>query len=175
MNKLAHPAPGAALALVLALVAAAPVAAGTQPTRSVTGLGGWTLPAGTACADFDVAAEPTGGFIATTTFPDGTRQLSVPARGAYVNVTTGKGYRTLDTYRDYGRYDPVTNITVAVETGQGTWSFVPGDVGPFGVVGEGGALYHFIGSVSYTYDSNAGHSTQFAWTGTVEDVCAALS
>jgi hypothetical protein len=175
VNKLARPASGAVLALVLALVAAAPAAAGTPPTRTVAGLGGWTLPAGTACADFDVAAEPTGGFIATTTFPDGTRQLSVRARGAYVNVTTGKRYQTLDTFRDDGRYDPVTNITIAVETGQTTWSFLPGDVGPFGVVGEGGALYHFIGSVSFTFDSNAGHSTQFAWTGRVEDVCAALS
>ena len=55
-----------------------------------------------------------------------------------------------------------------------TWSFPQGDIGPSGIV-QDGALYHFDGTVSYVWDDNAGHITQFAYTGTVEDVCAALS
>ena len=173
MGKLTRTAPGAVIALAFALLSAAPAAAATPPTRTVGSLGGFVYPAGTACA-FDVAGEPSGGFGATTTFSDGSRLISIRARGAYVNLSTGARYPTLDSFRDYGRTDPVTNITTAVESGHTTWSFLPGDQGPFGLITEA-SLYHFIGTVTYAFDSNAGHATAFAWTGTVEDVCAALS
>ncbi len=153
---------------------AAPAAA-APPTRTARPLaGGFVLPAGTACA-FDVAGEPTGGFRAQTTFSDGSVQLSLRARGAYVNVETGARFPTLDTYRDLSRFDDATGIIVGVENGETTWSFLPGDQGPFGVVGSNGALYHFVGTVSYTFDTNTNHSTRFAYKGTVTDVCAALS
>jgi hypothetical protein len=173
LARLTRSARGAVIALVLALLVAAPAAA-AQPTRTVHGLSGFVYPAGTACA-FDVAAEPTGGFIARTTFSDGSVLRSVRARGAYVNVDTGARFPTLDTFRDFSRFNPATGIQAGVESGQMTWSFLPGDVGPFGVVGGNGALYHFVGTVSYTWDTNINHSTQFAYTGTVTDVCAALS
>jgi hypothetical protein len=169
---------GAVIALALMLIAAAPTAA-AQPTRSVGSLGGgWTIPAGTACA-FDVAAEPSAvsvlhGFTAQTTFSDGTALLIVRAKGAYVNVATGATYPTVDTFRDYSTYDEATNTIIGVESGATTWSFLPGDVGPFGVVGSDGALYHFVGSVSYTYDLNTFHA-ELSYSGSVEDVCAALS
>lgn len=67
-----------------------------------------------------------------------------------MNLDTGARYPTEDTYRDLSSYDTATSIQVGVETGETTWSFLPGDVGTFGVVGSDGALYHFIGSVSYT-------------------------
>ena len=164
---------GAVVALVLALVVAAPAAA-AQPTRTVYPLDPFTLPAGTACA-FDVEGEPTGGFIAETDFSDGTVQLSVRARGAYVNTATGVRFPTLDTFRDISRFDDATGSIVGVENGGTTWYFLPGEVGPFGVVQYPGALYHFVGTVSYTYDTNANRSARFAYTGTVTDVCAALS
>jgi hypothetical protein len=46
---------------------------------------------------------------------------------------------------------------------------------PFGVVGAHGAMYHFIGTLSDTYDLVNNHTKQFAYKGTVEDVCAALA
>ena len=185
MITLTRSARGAMIAVALALVSAAPAAA-AQPTRTVRPLsGGFVLPAGTACA-FDVAGEPrtaptpraafqSGGFNAKTVFSDGSVQLSVRARGAYVNLETGARLPTLDTYRDLSRFDPATGIQVGVESGETTWSFLPGDVGPYGLVGSDGALYHFVGTVSYTFDTNANHSTQFAYSGRVTDVCAALS
>jgi hypothetical protein len=174
MNKLrlARSARGAVIALVLALVVAAPVAA-AQPTRTVDGLSSFVIPAGLSCP-FDVAAEPSGGFITTTIFNDGRVQLSVRARGAYVNLATGARFPTLDTYRDLSRYDDATGIHVGTENGETTWSFYPGDMGPFGIVQYPGALYHFVGTVSYTADADF-HILTFANTGTLTDVCAALS
>lgn len=179
MEQVIRPARVAVIVLALVLIAAAPVAA-AQPSRSVRPLsGGFTYPAGTACA-FDVAGEPSAvslehGFIADTTFSDGTVLHFVRAKGAYVNVATGARYPTEDTFRDVSTYDAATNTLTGLETGQTTFSFLPGDVGPFGVVGRDGALYHFIGSLSYTYDLDTFHSTEFSYTGSVEDVCAALS
>lgn len=169
---LTRSARGAVIALVLALVWAAPAAA-AQPTRMVYGLGPFVYPAGTACP-FDVKGEPTGGFVAKTIFSDGTVQLSVRARGAYVNLATGARFPTQDTYRDLSRFDTATGILVGLENGETTWSFLPGDAGPFGVV-QSAALYHFVGTVSYTWDSNVSRTTQFAYSGRVTDVCAALS
>ena len=185
MLTLTRSARGAMIAVVLVLMSAAPAAA-AQPTRTARPLsGGFVLPAGMACA-FDVAGEPrtaptsraayqSGGFRAQTTFSDGTVQLSVRARGAYVNLETGARFPTLDTFRDLSRLDDVTGIIVGVESGGMTWSFLPGDQGPYGVVGSNGALYHFTGTVSYTFDTNTNHSTKFAYSGAVTDVCAALS
>ncbi len=173
LSRLPRAARGAVVAVALALVAAAPAAA-AQPTRTVFDLNPFVRPAGAGCA-FAVAGQPSGGFIAETDFSDGSVLLSVRARGAYVNVDTGARLLDVDSYRDLSRYDPVTGIVVGVESGQSTWYFLPGEVGPFGVVQYPGAYYHFIGTVSYTYDTNANRSTQFAYTGTITDICAALS
>ena len=179
VSRLRSATRGAVIALTLVLLAAAPAAA-AEPSRSVRSLsGGFTLPAGTACA-FDVAGEPStvsirNGFIADTAFSDGTVLHFVRAKGAYVNLVTGARYPTEDTFRDLSTYDANTKLQIGVETGETTWSFLPGDIGPYGVVGSDGALYHFIGSVSYTWDNNTFHTTEFSYTGTVEDVCAALS
>jgi hypothetical protein len=74
---------------------------------------------------------------------DGTVLHFVRAKGAYVNIATGARYPTEDTFRDLSTYDANTALQVGVETGQTTWSFLPGDIGPYGVVGSHGALYHF--------------------------------
>jgi hypothetical protein len=82
LTRLPRTARGAIVAVALALFVAAPTAA-AQPTRTVSALHPFVDPAGTACA-FDVAGEPTGGFIAETDFSDGAVQFSMRARGAYV-------------------------------------------------------------------------------------------
>jgi hypothetical protein len=183
--RLTRTARGAAIAVVLALVAVAPVAA-AQPTRTIRPLhGGFVDPAGTACA-FDVAGEPnakppsasafqSGGFVAETDFSDGTVTYSVRARGAYVNLETGARFETLDTYMERDRFDPDAGLIIGGATGQVTFYFLPGDHGPFGVVQYPGALYHIDGTASYTIDANTYATYEFAYSGSITDVCAALS
>ena len=164
---------GAVIAVALALVVAAPVAA-TQPTRVVRDLHPFVDPAGTACA-FDVEGQPSSGFSTKTIFSDGREMYSVHAKGAYVNMATGARFETRDVFTEIDRFDPVTGTLVGLNDGETTSSFNPGDMGPFGVVGSNGALYHFVGTIHYTYDTNANVFNMLAYSGTVIDVCAALS
>jgi hypothetical protein len=174
LSRLPRPARGAVIALALALVVAAPTAA-AEPTRTVYGLESWVMPAGTACA-FDVEGLPYWGFIVSTKFSDGRVLNLVLAHGAYVNLATGAAFPTSDTSRVLHRFDPVTGIDVVVMNGQNSYNFVPGDIGPFGVVtNTNGAFYHIDGMVSYTWDSNTNHYTKFAYKGKITDICAALS
>ncbi len=185
MFHLTRAARGAAIALALGFVVAAPAAA-AQPTRNMRPLhGGFVYPAGQACA-FDVAGEPnakptaeaafqSGGFVVETDFSDGLVTYSVRARGAYVNVETGARFETLDSYMERDRYDADAGLIVGGTTGQTTFYFLPGDNGPFGVVGSNGALYHIDGTVSYTIDANTFATYAFSYSGSITDVCAALS
>jgi hypothetical protein len=173
--RLTRPARGAVIALALALVVAAPAAAATPPTRVVYGLDPFVLPAGTACA-FDVEGQPSWGFIAVTTFSDGRELQSVRAHGAYVNMATGATFPTADTSRVLNQFDPATGIHVIVIDGQNSYSFLPGDMGPFGVVtNSNGAFYHIDGSVKLTWNQITNQITEFAYSGNVTDICAALS
>jgi hypothetical protein len=179
MAKLTRLARGGVIAGVLALAMAAPAAA-AGPTRiRHGGFTAFDLPAGTACA-FDVQGQPNNvtmlhGLGIRWDNADGSVVHFTRAKGAYVNMETGAAYPTSDTYRDVSTLDPDTNILVGLEDGQTTWSFLPGDQGPFGIVGENGGLFHFIGTVSYTYDLNDFQVLQFSYSGSVEDVCAAIS
>jgi hypothetical protein len=176
-----------ALSLALAfVVGGAGVAAASEPTRTARPLhGGFVDPAGTACA-FDVAGEPnakppsasafqSGGFVAETDFSDGTVAYSVRARGAYVNLETGARFETLDSYTERDRFDAGTGLIVGGTTGSTTFYFLPGDHGPFGIVQYPGALYHIDGTTSYTIDANTFATYEFAYSGSITDVCAALS
>ena len=185
MSPLTRAARGAAIALAFALLASAPAAA-SQPTRTVRPLhGGFVDPAGTACA-FDVAGEPnakppsasafqSGGFVAETDFSDGTVTYSVRARGAYVNLETGARFETVDTYMERDQIDPDTGYIVGGATGSVTFYFLPGDHGPYGIVQYPGALYHFDGATSYTIDPNTFATYEFSYSGSITDVCAAIS
>jgi hypothetical protein len=51
-------------------------------------------------------------------------------------------------------------------------NFYPGDQGPFGEVGEPGALYAFAGTSSVTVDLNTFAYTAFSYQGSVTDLCA---
>jgi hypothetical protein len=163
---------GVVIALVLALVWAAPAAA-ARPSRTLIDLGPFVLPAGTACA-FAVEGEPSRGFTRQTVFSDGKVQYSVHALGAYVNLETGARFPTEDTSLVIVRSDLATGIDVDLVNGQNSWSFLPGDIGPFGVV-DSPAMYHIIGTVTQTWDNNTNRSIGFAYSGTVIDICAALS
>src|SRR5262245_58200383 len=161
----------------MALVAAAPVAAAApRPIRTVHELhwDGFTIPAGQACT-FDVKGLPSRGFNAVTEFPDGRVQHSVRAHGAYINVETGATYPTADNFRLLERFDDVNSLDVGTLSGMAAWSFLPGDVGPYGNILDEAAFYDFVGTIRFTYDTNTWLLLDFRFNGTITDICAALS
>ena len=174
--RLIRTARGAVIAVVLALVVAAPAAAASAtPIRTVHAPNGFTIPAGQACA-FDVAGQPSWGFVAQTVFPDGRVQGSVRIHGAYVNVATGASYPTADNFRYLNLTDPATGFVNVVLDGEAADNFLPGDIGPFGLVtNPNGAFYHFVGKVWFTINLNTYQVLAFGYSGTVEDICAALT
>jgi hypothetical protein len=171
--RLTRTARGAVIAVVLALVVAAPVAA-AQPTRIVFHhLFPWVLPAGSACA-FDVIAEQVSGFAAKTTFSDGAVVITKDAPTRYTNEQSGASVVLRQVYRDIERFDLATGVITGSSIGQTPANFVPGDRGPFGVVTGNGALFNFIGTLNYTYDTNT-NVFSVSYSGTVTDICALLS
>ncbi|HET7494630.1 MAG TPA: hypothetical protein VFJ80_04220 [Candidatus Limnocylindrales bacterium] len=175
MSRLSRVARGAGIAAALALVVAAPAAAAAPtPIRTVHALSPFTIPAGQACT-FDVEGQPDWGFSAKTVFPDGRVFHSVRAHGAYVNADTGARYPTADNFFAIDNVDSVTGLDYVVLDGMGADSFLPGDTGPFGIVGPDPAFYDFVGRITFTYNLNTGQTTDFTYRGTVTDICAALS
>ena len=178
MSKLTRLMRGGLVAGVLALVVAAPVAAAAPhpiPIRTVHhDLTPFTIPAGQACT-FDVVGHPYWGFSAKTVFPNGLVFHSVRAHGAYENPANGAIYLTADNFFAIDDVDPVTNIDHVTIDGMAASSFLPGDSGPYGIVGPGPAFYDFVGRFTFDYNLNTGVQTNLRWTGTVTDICAALS
>ena len=174
MNRLTRLARGGVIAGVLALAAAAPTAA-AQPTKDTFhDLEGFTIPADMACP-FDVDGSPDFGFAQRWRLSDGSVKGAFHAHGAYVNDETGARYPTLDNFSFIQWSDSDTGLLHVILQGQAADSFLPGDVGPFGIVGEHGAFYDFVGRITFTIDPITGHVSQFSWTGTATDICAALS
>jgi hypothetical protein len=173
MTRMTRSARGAVIALALALLAAAPAAA-AQPTRTVYALHGFTIPAGGGC-DFAVEGHPAWGFQAKTEFSDGRVQYSVRAHGWYQNADTGATYWVEDNWRDVDTFDPGTTIVHSTVNGQATYTFYPGDQGPYGLV-DHVVMYHIVGTTQATWDSSTYQTYAFSWTGgTITNVCAALS
>ncbi len=173
MFRLQRAARGAAIALVLALVVTAPAAA-ARPTRFVRAPHSGVLAAGTACP-FDVYGEPFKGFVAITDFGDGAQMVQESGKGQYVNLATGTTFVVKESYRAFDRFDDATGIDLGMVSGQFEFVFLPGDLGPFGVVGDSGAFYRFVGTVAATFDANVNRVTQFTYSGTIIDVCTVLS
>jgi len=168
---------GAVIALALVVLSAAPAAA-VQPIKHTNRtLTGFTIPADTACP-FDVEGQPDFGFSMHWNYVDqspNNQKGSVHAHGAYVNPLNDARYPTLDNFSYKQWVDPISGLLHVVLEGQAADSFLPGDVGPFGTVGEHGAFYDFVGRITFTLDLDTGHVSQFSWTGTATDICAALS
>jgi hypothetical protein len=181
LSRLPRVARGAGIAAVLTLAVAAPAAAASPaaavatPIRTVHhDLTPFTIPAGQACT-FDVQGQPYWGFSAKTVFPNGLIFHSVRAHGAYVNAETGARYETADNFFAIDNVDPVTNIDHVTLDGMAADSFLPGDTGPYGIVGPGPAFYDFVGRITFDYNLDTGVTTNFTWKGTATDICAALS
>lgn len=173
MNAIRRRAPGAAIALVIALASAAPAAA-AQPTRSVIVAGPSTqYPAGTGC-DFDVTVyRPKGGWTAITDFSDGReaivnhvveRTITNDATGAtFVEVTSS---HEVDVIIDGDYHGTITGAFI--------WQFYPGDVGPDGSVLDHLLALYIRGSATYVV-SGEGVTEQITINGTMTDICAAIS
>ena len=175
VNELIRIATGAVVALVLALAATSPAAA-AQPTRTVYQLRYpfFTIQAGNFC-DFAVEGHPSWGFQASTEFSDGSTQWSVRAHGAYVNPANGDSYWVEDNWRDRDRPIAGTTRVYSVVNGQATYTFWPGDMGPYGLV-DHLVSYHIVGTTYATWDSVTYQTYSFAWSGgTITNVCAELS
>jgi hypothetical protein len=170
--RLTRTARGAVIALALALLWAAPAAA-AEPTRVVFSPHPHVDAAGTACA-FDVYFEPTG-WDALTDFSNGAETVTAQVNVTVTNMETGTSFVHKARFHSIDWYDPATGIDRGVVNGQVLQQFLPGDVGPFGVVEAPGRLLRIVGTFQYTYDVNTNHVTQFAYSGTVTDVCALIS
>ena len=176
MGKVTRTAPGAVIALVVALAAAAPAAA-TQPVTTVIH----------RTTDHFSAEESGCGFAVTRTFDDNARitirdfssGVEVRLRHEVITITnddTGASTvvrafsRSAEWYAGDGLYPGEVS-------GQWIFAFYPGDMGPDGQIVPNGGGYGllFTGRGYYTWDDNVAHITQFRYEGTYIDVCAALS
>jgi hypothetical protein len=161
--------------MVLAAVWAAPAAAATPPTRTVSDPTGWFAPAGEACA-FDIRGVPTSGFEARTVFSDTYEMRSVRVKGYYENLVTHKTYWINDTWTDLDVWDPTTQLYTVTGNGQIDVPFWPGDASPFGGLVTDAAYYRFAGTTTNVVDFNGTPRTaDFSWAGRMTDICAALS
>jgi hypothetical protein len=175
VKKLTRPAGGAVVALTLALVAAAPAAAATPPTRTVTYPTGFQWDAGLACA-FPIAGVPTSGFEAMTVFSESRSIRSVRVKGYYENLVTHKTYWVNDTWTELDEWDATTRLYTITGNGQIDVPFWPGDASPFGGLVTEAAYYRFAGTTVNVVDFNGTPRTAaFAWSGHITDICAALS
>lgn len=159
-----------------ALIAVTAIGAGhaAAPVRTVnSGTNSFLLPAGAGCA-FDVLVSAVG-TTTRTVFSDG---RTVRVANAEITLTNGAdpeqtylwttNAHDTETILDDGSIQAVTN-------GRILYWFFPGDQGPFGVVGENGALFGFVGDVSATFDANTFQITSFSWAGTATELCAELA
>jgi hypothetical protein len=174
MAKLTRTAPVAVVALVLALAAAAPAAA-AQPVMDRFESNPSDLAAGQACA-FPIERDALpGGFDMTREYSDGRFVFSAHVDILLTNPANGKTFVHKAKFNGIDRYDPSTGIDIGVTSGQVLMQFLPGDMGPYGIVGSNGALFRFVGSSWYTWSDTAGALIDFGYKGTVTDVCALLS
>jgi hypothetical protein len=175
--RLTRTARGAVVAVALALLWAAPAAA-AQPTRTVTHLRGDRVghfPAGTGCT-FDVTVYVNSrAQVTVTEFSDGSTVYEVHSmKRAITNDATGVSFVENQQYHDREWIDPATGWIRGVTSGQSIQQFYPGDVGPYGIV-EQPAAYVIYGTTWWAWDPATEHETEFTWTGTLTDICAAIS
>jgi len=160
-------------AVVGATLIAVPAGLGAKPVRTVyPGPEPHVVPAGLGCP-FDVLFAPVG-WHSITEFSDGRTVTHGHGDITLTNLETGTSYR------QYSRYDVTDTFTDAttlqeVVNGRIVVQFFPGDIGPFGEVGENGALMAFVGTLTLTLDLDTFAYTSFSYQGTVTDLCAILA
>ena len=174
--RLSRRAPSFGLAVVLALIVAAPAAA-AQPTRTVNHITDLVqhFPAGDGCP-FDVTVHKTpGARVTVTDFSDGREVVEAHSmHRSITNDTTGITFVENIESRDVEWIDPATGLIQGETSGQFIDTFWPGDVGPYGVVGQN-VSYAIIGSQTYTLDPNTFATLAVSIKGTITNICATIS
>lgn len=174
MKALSRSARSAGIALALALLSVAPAAA-AQPTRTVFYPTGGSHPAGQGCA-FDITfVDAPGSRITVTDFSDGRELAIVHAVATLTNVDTGKTFVHKAFFHDVSWYDAADDVWRDVTDGQVVIWLYPGDLGPYGIVGSDGLAVRIEGTVWTAWDPNANAVTEFAYVGTIQNVCDLLS
>lgn len=177
MARFTPAARGAFIALVLALVVAAPAAA-AQPTRTVIPYpAGFTHhPAGTGCV-FDVTAYRTDHtFVIITDFSDGREMLiNHSKRRTIVNDATGAAFLETTAYREVDRFDADAGVIRGSVTGQSIFQFAPGDVAPDGSIVDHPYAIFIQGKVTYVIDGITFATLAISVQGSYTDICAAIS
>ena len=145
---------------VLAGVAlvAVPAVQGAPPTRNVYLVPG---PRSSRRASVFVRSLKTVvGHRAVTEFADG-RTVTI----AHGDVTLTNGDASYLQVSRFQATDTFPDADTLVSVGDGRYmiQFYPGDQGPFGEVGENGALYAFVGTSSFTADLNTFLITSFSY------------
>jgi hypothetical protein len=176
LARLPLSARGAVIAVVLALIVAAPAAA-AQPTRTVISLGPVTrlATAGTFC-DFNVTIHRGPGSLTVWDFSDGREALTGHMVGRTItNDATGATFVASTTAHEVDRFDADNALIRGEVTGQFIYEFLPGDVGPDGVVVDHLLELYIQGTATYVIDSNTSATLQITIEGTTTDICAAIS
>lgn len=172
--RLTRSARGALIALVLAVVWAAPAAA-AQPFRTVFHPTGGLHPAGQGCA-FDVSyVDAPRARITVTDFSDGREAADVHAVATLTNDETGATFVHKAFFHDVSWFDAASGVYRDVTDGQVVVWLYAGDLGPSGIVGADGLAVRIEGTVWSAWDPNANMVTEFAYQGTITNVCALLS
>ena len=176
MNKLTGAARGVGLALTLAVVVAAPAAA-AQPSRVVIKSDPITrvLDAGAFCDFAVITSRPMGARLTIQDYADGREAvMGLVVRRTYTNPVTGKTFAASTTAHEVDWFD-ASPLVRGTATGQFIYQFIPGDVGPGGVIVNRLLELYIQGSATYVYDANTGATLSISITGTTTDICAALS
>lgn len=161
------------LGAVVALIAV-PTGTGAKPVRTVIPTPEpFVIPAGFGCR-FDVRSAPVGSQ-AITEFDDGRVVTIGNADITLTNLETGASYVQHSNYHGTDTLDPGANTRHLVVNGSIFIQFFEGDAGPFGEVGENGALFAFVGTLSITLDLNNEAYSAFSYHGTATDLCALLA
>ncbi len=172
--RLTRSARGAIIAVALALVWAAPAAA-AQPTRTVFYPTGGSHPAGQGCTFAISYVDAPGARITVTDFSDGREVSDVHAIATLTNDANDKTYVHKAFFHAVDWYDAANGVWRSVIDGQSVSWFYPGDLGPYGIVGADGLALRIEGTVWVTWDPNANAVTEFAYVGTITNVCTLLS
>jgi hypothetical protein len=175
--RLTRAARRAVIALVLALVWAAPAMA-AAPTRTLTHFPADRVghfPAGTGCTfDVTVYSGPKG-HGSVTDFSDGTEVYVVHAMFRTISSdVTGATFVENQEYRDAEWIDATSGLLDGETSGQFIDTFFPGDVGPYGVVDQV-VSYSIIGSQTYVLDPSTYATLALNIKGTITNICAAIS
>jgi hypothetical protein len=166
---------GVCAAILLGTLATAPIVAAAKPDKLVLGTPGPTVsPAGEGCA-FEVHFDPIEIKRTVFTFADGTQFIKYKGYGIMSNPESGSTFLHHVVMQAIDTFDPAANEYRSEYHGQFGIKFWPGDVGPYGVVGEPGLFLRFTGSAEVTYDADTFASTAFSYTGTFIDICSVLA